>query len=101
MFIEDHDFPAPLSIVPSPPMDVNEDQVSLQDENKDWISLWDKNEDLYPTIESDFVFSPSVAATALHTEWEPSSDDRCGSELGSLLWCQRSELEVLRVLAVV
>ena len=50
VFIEDYDLPATSSIVPSPPMDINKDQVSLRDED----------EDLYPTTESDSILSPSV-----------------------------------------
>ena len=74
MFIEYCDLPATSPIVPSPPMDINED----------WVSLWDKDEDLYPTTESDSVLLPSVTTTTSHTEWECSSDDRKWQEVPSL-----------------
>ena len=73
VFIEDYDLPPTSSIVPSPPMDINEDQVSLQD----------KDEDLYPTTESDSILSPSVTTTS-HMEWERSSNNRKWQEVPSL-----------------
>ena len=74
VFIEDYDLPATSSIVPSPPMDINKDRVSL----------WDKDRDSYPTMESDSILSPSVTTATSHMEWGHSSNDCKWQEVPSL-----------------
>ena len=73
VFIEDYDLPTTSSIVPSPPININEDRVSL----------WDKDKDSYPTMESDSILPPSVTTTS-HMEWECSSNDHKWQEVPSL-----------------